>query len=48
MSCSLRRKGISLQLTDIAIAAIALEYNLPIFTIDKPFDNIPGINLYRL
>jgi len=47
LSYSLRRKGISLPLTDIAIAAIALEHNLPIFTLDKHFESIPGISIYK-
>ncbi len=47
LSCSLRRKGINLPLTDIAIAAIALEHNLSIFTTDKHFESIPGISIYK-
>ncbi|MBN2373666.1 PIN domain-containing protein [bacterium] len=45
ISSSLRKKGINLPLTDIAIAALALEYNLHILTIDKHFGQIPGIRL---
>ncbi len=45
--CSLRRKGITLPLSDIFIAAIALQYNLSIFTIDKHFESIPGISIYK-
>jgi len=47
LSCSLRRKGINLPPTDVATAAIVLKYNLSIFTNDRHFENIPGINHYR-
>jgi len=47
LSYSLRKKGINLPLTDVAIATIALEYNLPLFTLDKHFESIPGISLYK-
>ncbi|MCX5811157.1 MAG: PIN domain-containing protein [Proteobacteria bacterium] len=47
LSASLRKKGITLPLSDIFIAAIALEHNLLIFTLDKHFESIPGISLYK-
>ena len=47
LSSSLRKKGISLPLTDIAIATLALEFNLYVFTIDKHFEQIPGIHLFN-
>ena len=46
LSSSLRKKGISLPLTDIAIATLALEFNLYVFTLDKHFEQIPGIHLF--
>lgn len=48
ISLSLRRKGINLPLTDVAIAALAIEHNLQIFTLDKHFELIPGIELYKI
>ncbi|MGA1840047.1 MAG: PIN domain-containing protein [bacterium] len=47
LSSSLRKKGISLPLTDVTIATLALEYNLYIFTMDKHFEKIPGIHLFN-
>jgi predicted nucleic acid-binding protein len=47
LAFSLRKKGIILPLTDIAIAVIALEYDLPLFTLDKHFQEIGGIKLYK-
>ena len=47
LSCSLRRKGITVPLSDLAIAATAMEHNLQIFTLDNHFKQIPGVNLYR-
>jgi len=43
----LRKKGIVIPLSDILIAAISLEYDLSIFTLDKHFDDIPGITIYK-
>lgn len=47
ISSSLRRKGISLPLTDVAIAVIALEYNLSILTLDKHFEKIEQVKIYN-
>jgi len=47
LSSTLRKKGIVIPLSDILIAAISLEYDLSIFTLDKHFENIPNIKLYR-
>ena len=48
MSLSLRRKGINLPLTDIAIATLAIEYQFSLFTLDKHFDQIPGVKIYKV
>ncbi|MBM4137739.1 MAG: PIN domain-containing protein [Nitrospira sp.] len=47
LALSLRRKGINLPLTDVAIAALAIEQNLSIFTLDKHFEQIPGVRVYK-
>jgi len=47
LSCSLRRKGVTLPLSDIAIASLAIEHNLSIFTLDEHFDQIPGVKLHK-
>lgn len=46
LSLSLRKKGINIPLTDVAIASLAIENNLQIFTIDKHFELIPGVRIY--
>jgi hypothetical protein len=48
LSASLRRKGVSLPLTDIAVAALAIENNLSVFTLDKHFEQIPGVRIYKV
>jgi hypothetical protein len=47
LSCALRRKGVTLPLTDIAIAVTAIEHKLSIFTLDGHFERIPGVKLHR-
>ncbi len=47
LSASLRKQGITLPLTDIAIAVLAIEHHLPIFTLDRHFEDIPGVRLYK-
>ncbi len=48
LSSSLRRKGTNLPLTDVAIAILALEYDLTLFTLDNHFEQIPGVKIYRI
>jgi len=47
LSTKLRKKGLTLPLSDIFISALAIEYNLSIFTLDEHFKKIPGIKLYK-
>ena len=47
LSASLRRKGISLPLTDVVIASLAIEHNLSVFTLDNHFMQIPGVTIYK-
>jgi len=47
ISSSLRRKGINIPITDVAISALAIEHGLQVFTLDKHFNKIPGVKLYR-
>jgi len=47
ISTSLKKKGLTLPLSDIFIASIALEHNLSAFTFDKHFEQIPGVNIYK-
>jgi predicted nucleic acid-binding protein len=47
LSASLRKKGLTLPHSDIFIAAIAIEYNLSIFTLDGHFEQISGVKLHK-
>ncbi len=47
LSASLRKKGLTLPHSDIFIAAIAIEHNLSIFTLDGHFEQIPGVKLHK-
>lgn len=44
---SLRKNGLNLPLTDVAIAVLAIEHNLHLFTLDKHFEQIPGIKIFK-
>lgn len=45
LSSELRKKGITLPMSDIIIAAVALEHNVTIMTVDQHFQQIPGLSL---
>jgi predicted nucleic acid-binding protein len=45
LSSELRKKGITLPMSDIIIAAVALEHNLTIMTEDQHFQQIAGLLL---
>lgn len=47
LSAALKKSGFTLPLSDILIAATAMEHNLQIFTLDKHFEQIKGVQLYR-
>jgi tRNA(fMet)-specific endonuclease VapC len=47
LSSSLRRKGINPPLTNTAIAILALENDLTLFTFDKHFSQIPNLKIYN-
>ncbi|MDP2156105.1 MAG: PIN domain-containing protein [Nitrospirota bacterium] len=47
LACSLRRKGLTLPLTDVAIATVAIEHKFSVFTLDKHFEQIPGVVIYN-
>jgi predicted nucleic acid-binding protein len=47
LSASLRRKGITIPLTDLIIAALALEHDCQVYTLDPHFEKIPGLSLYQ-
>lgn len=47
LSSSLRRRGTTVPLMDIVIAALAMEHDAEVFTTDPHFEKIPGLKLYR-
>lgn len=47
LSSALRRRGITLPLSDLIVAAAALEHGCSVFTSDPHFRQIPGLRLYR-
>ena len=47
LACSLRRKGKTPPLSDIAISVLAMEHNLSVFSLDGHFQKIPGLTLYK-
>ncbi|MBI5675240.1 MAG: PIN domain-containing protein [Nitrospirae bacterium] len=47
LSASLKKRGLTLPLSDIFIASIAIEHNLSVFTLDKHFGQIPGVKIYK-
>ena len=47
LAASLKRSGLTLPNSDIFIATLAIENNLSIFTLDKHFEQIPGVKLHK-
>lgn len=47
ISSALRRKGTTLPLMDIVIAALATEHGAEVFTTDPHFQKIPSLKFYR-
>lgn len=43
-----KKNGMNLPLSDIFIAAIAIENDLPIYTLDNHFTQIPNLKLYKI
>ncbi|MCK5420332.1 MAG: PIN domain-containing protein [Desulfobacterales bacterium] len=47
ISFALRRKGITIPITDLIIAGLALQNECQILTLDPHFKKIPGVSLYK-
>ena len=47
ISAGLRKKGITLPMSDLLIGAIALEHGLEVLTLDEHFASIPGLKQYH-
>ncbi len=48
LAASLKKKGISLPLSDIFISSMAIEHELLVFTLDKHFRQVPGLRIYNI
>ena len=48
LSALVKKQGKTIPLSDILIASLALEHDLTILTVDKHFEQIPGLKLYTL
>ncbi len=48
ISYKLRRKGITIPITDCVIAAVAIHNNASVMTYDRHFDNIPNLKLENI
>ncbi|MCS7207406.1 MAG: PIN domain-containing protein [Dehalococcoidia bacterium] len=47
LSYQLRQRGQKVGLTDLLIAALAIEHDCPVYTLDAHFQRIPGVRLYE-
>lgn len=47
VSAALRKKGITIPLSDIIIACTAIVEDFEIYTIDPHFEKIPGVKLHK-
>lgn len=45
-SSALLRRGITLSIPDLILAAVALEHQFQVYTLDNDFKKIPGLKLY--
>ena len=46
ISAGLLRKGVTLPLTDVVIAAVAMEHDCSVYSLDTHFHKIPGLLRY--
>lgn len=47
LSAQLLRKGVTLPLSDLLIAALAIEHDCRVYSLDTHFKKIPGLRLYE-
>jgi predicted nucleic acid-binding protein len=47
LSSQLRKNGHTLPMSDIIIAALALEHSCSLLTVDRHFDDIPGLDIIK-
>ena len=47
LSMFLRQQGQAVPLTDLAVAAVALENDFEVYTLDEHFQRVPGLKLHQ-
>ena len=47
ISARLRRRGITLPISDLIVAGVALQQGCEVYTLDTHFHKIPGLRLFR-
>ena len=47
IALELRRLGSQVPLTDLTIAAVAMQHNQSVYTLDQHFQRVPGLELYE-
>ena len=47
IALELRRLGSPVPLTDLTIAAVAIQHNQSVYTLDQHFQRVPGLELYE-
>jgi predicted nucleic acid-binding protein len=48
LAFALRRRGLTLPLSDLVIAALALEHQHAVYTLDPHFEQVPGLQLHAV
>ena len=48
LSYQLRRRGVALALVDVLIAALAIEGEHSLYTLDDHFQRVPGLKLHKI
>ncbi|MBI4201219.1 MAG: PIN domain-containing protein [Chloroflexi bacterium] len=48
LSYQLRQRGVMVALGDLLIAALALEHDHQVYTLDEHFQRVPGLRLYEV
>ncbi len=48
LAYQLSSRGLRTPMTDLTVAAVALEHDLPLFALDQHFQRIPGLKLHSV
>jgi predicted nucleic acid-binding protein len=47
LASDMRKRGLTVPLTDAALGALAIDYDLSLYTLDRHFDAMPGLRRYQ-